>query len=597
MKKEIYSKIREYTYNDKLIALDGLLECSNFENLGIYIFEIIKNECLIDVAYEEEILKRVLLHPKKMEDFSNENFYEVLAKEICDFEVLPSITLDEGKNVITEITAEVELLRQRYEERNTMINHRIEELTDEIDEVKNRISNDTNILKPLKQFEDEKSVLLNEKRLLELELQQRQHVYVYFQASFNDLLDPGIQKRELYQNSVRASRKNKSSEISDIYNYYLIDVDVFKGLFEQYDNVFYKSKLYYLYDKIQKKYYYELSRNKEQTNILEMLQGEVNSFPKIHELRNLRSNDLEKYKRILKDLIEQYEVINVIEDGIENNYCLIERKPFLLKCLQFYKEKDYVVFNNVVASQIEGMFNDFMRDITTYLRIDSFRELDFPILRKVLEFLNDVGKGIHLEIYLYFFYYFVDQVRNPIAHGDYAKCINEIDDETLAVELILDMASIIYIIENFSESSRIKNFFSGFFKVFFYKDNTDDYEFYDCIINELLGERMHAGFQKLEYMNAIEVLYWLFNPYYEDRIEFYHLTDEVNRFKRIVCSEAFWLYVNENLDKVLDDEFCQFKFSSDFKFVICRMFSIARNQNNSIIPMLVEAKKKLDEIF
>lgn len=596
MTKEIYSKICEYAYNDKLIALDGLFECSNFEDLGTFIFEIIKSECLIDVA-DEEVLKRVLLHPKKMEGFCNENFYVILAKEICDFEILPSITLKEGKEVVTEITAEVNMLRQHYDERNTMIIHRIDELTNDIDEIKNRISSDTNILKPLKQLEDQKANLQNEKRLLELELQQRQHIFVHFQVSFNDILDPEIQKRELYQNSVRASRKNKSSQIGDIYNYYHIDVDVFKGLFEQYDNVFYKSKLYYLHDKIRKKYYYELSRKQEQTIILERLEGELNSFPKINELRNLRLNDLENYKRNLKDLIEQYEVINVIEDGIENNYCLIEREPFLLKCLQFYKEQDYIVFNNVVASQIEGMFNDFMRDITTYLRIDSFRELDIPILRKVLEFLDDVGKGIHLEIYLYFFYYFVDQVRNPIAHGDYAKCVKDIDDEALAVELILDMASIIYIIENYSESSRIRDFFSRFFKVFFYKNDPSDREFYGCIINELLGARMHAGYQKIEFMNEIEVLHWIFNPYYQARIEFYNITDEVNRFRRIVCSKGFWSYINENLDKMLDDEFCQYKFSSDFRFVVCRMFPIARNHNKLIIPLLVEAKKKLDAIF
>lgn len=593
----MYSKIHEYTYKDRLIALDGLFECRNFEDLGKYIFEIIKSDCLIGVAYEEDVLKRVLLHPKKMDEFNNENFYEILAKEICDFEVLPSIKLNEGKQLITQITSEVDLLRQGYEGKNIIINHRIEEISEQIDEIKNRISSDTKILKPLKQYEEQKSVMLKEQRLLELELQQRQHLFVHFQASFNDLLDPGIQKKELYQNSVRASRKNNSREISDIYNYYLIDVDVFKGLFEKYDNVFYKSKLYYLYDKIQKKYYYELSRNKEQTNILEMLQEELNSFPKINELRNRRSNDLENYKRILKDLIEKYEVIHVIEDGINNNYCLNQRNSFLLKCLQFYKEKDYVVFNNIVASQIEGMFNDFMRDITTYLRIDSFRELDIPILRKVLEFLNDVGKGIHLEIYLYFFYYFVDQVRNPIAHGDYTKSIHDIDDETLAIELILDMASIIYLIENFSESSRIKNFFSGFFKVFFYKNDPADSEFYDCIINELLGTRMHTGYQKIELINEIEVLYWLFNPYYQERIEFCNITDEVNRFKRIICSEAFWAYVNENLNKISANEFCQFKFSANFKFVVCRMFPIARNYNKLIIPLLVETKKKLDEIF
>lgn len=474
----------------------------------------ILSECLIDVN-GEDALKNVLLHPRKMEDFSSDNFYKVLSKEICKFESLPSDNLNIGTEIVNEIFTEVNIIRQQYNQKNNCISSRIDELKENIDEIKNNIASDRNILKPLKQLEDHKAVLLNEKRILELELQQRQHIFHYFQDSFRDILNQEIQKKELYKNSVRASRKNRSSEIGDFYNYYHMDLDVFKGLFEQYDNVFFKSKLYYLYDKIQKKYYYELARNQEQALVLERREGKLNSFPKINELRNFRSNNLENYKRVLKELIEQYEVVNIIERGIRTNYCLIERKPFLEKCLGFYKEQDYALFNNVIVSQIEGMFNDFMKDITTYLRLEDFRELDTPILRKVLEFLNDVGKGIHLEIYLYFFYYFVDRVRNPIAHGDYTKSIKDIDDETLSIELILDMASIIYLIQEFSESSRIKDFFSGFFKVFFYKDDTSDCEFYGCIINELLGERMHAGYQRMEFMDEIEVLYWAFNPYYQ----------------------------------------------------------------------------------
>lgn len=596
MEKEIYFKICEYTYNANLIAVEELFDCSDFESLGAYIFEIIKDNCLDDVD-NVDTLKQALLHPRKIEDYNNDNFYEILSKEICRFEILPSATLLDGTQVVNKIVAEANKIIQEYEEKNTDINDTVDELTSKIDDVKNKIRSSTDILKSLKQLEAQKVTLSNDRRLLDLELQQRQHIYLHFQEAFSDILCEETRTNELYKNSVRASKKHRSSGINELYISYKMDIDVFKGLFEQYDNVFYKSKFYYLYDTIQKKYYYEFTKKQEQEDVIKRLKQEVDSLPKIKDLRSLRATNLEAYKEVLKKLVEQYEIVSFIKEGLETNYCLVERKSFLSKCLELYINQDYEMFNNLVASQIEGMFNDFLKDITTYLRLEDFRQLDIPILRKVLEFLGDVGKSIHLEIYLYFFYYFVDQVRNPIAHGDYTKCIKDIDDEILAVELILDMATVIYLIQDFSESSRMRDFFKNFFKVFFYKDNPSDSEFYGCITNELLGERMHSGYQKIEFMDEIEVLYWTFNSYYQERIEFYEITEEVARFKRIVCSEEYWSYINENLDKLLAEEFCEYKFSSDFRFVVCRMFPIAREYNTAIIPLLVESKRKLDVLF
>lgn len=596
MDKDVYMKIKGFTYKNDLIAHDELFECSNFEELGEFIFNVVKSNCMNDVESIES-LKAVLLHPKKMEDFESDSFFEVLAKEKCGFVELPMIAYNKGLEIVDEVLTKISLFKTQYEQRNNEILVDIGILLDQINDLKSKVTCDRNVMKDLIGSENDKKRLTNNKRNLELELQQRKHIYKYFEETVKKITNSTDRVKKLYATVISVSKKDNTDEVADAYKYLEYDLGIYRKLLEEYDNVFYISKFYYISNSIYKKYRSMMRFNDENHDVVEQYEGEMDELPSIDDLRLLRKNDLTAYKEKMKMISTNYNLVKFLKDGIESNYCLKQRKSLLINCLKYYEENNFITFNNLMVSQVEGMVNDFMNDITTFLRLEDYRELDIPILRNVLEFLKDVGKEIPLELYVYFFYYYVERVRNPIAHGDYSKCIADIDDETLAVELIMDAVSVVYLIEDYSESSRFKNLFKSMFRLIFNTGDNSDNRFYGLLLNELSGSRLHLSYNSIEYMNGIELLYWAFNPYYDDLVSFYNIGNEVNRFKSILCSTEFWIFVNKEIDDFMDDKTTVSKFTADFVYVINRMFKVARSHNPSCISQLVVAKNKLQNFY
>lgn len=596
MDKELYMKIKEFTFVDELITKQQIFECESYESLGECIYGIVKLNCLTAVESEME-LKKVLLHPKKMQDYASDDFYEVLAKEECHFKELPINVYNKGLIEVNEILLSIESIKQEYILRNNIILNKVGILEDKVNAIKEKIKCDRNILKPLALDEIEKKEYLREKRLLELEYQQRNQIYKEFENSLQNIICEEKRLNELKLNSIKVSKKDLSEGITSRYVTYKNDMNIFELLLEKPDNVFYRSKLYFVSDSIRRKFYSMQYVREGTDKIVELCNEEFSALPSMDTLRQARANCLSEYKSLLDTVIHNHNLIEYVENGISSNYCIKERITILTKCLEFYNTGDFTSFNNIIASQIEGMFNDFMNDITTFIRMEDFRDLELPLLRKVLEFLRDLGKPIPLDMYVYFFYYYVDQIRNPIAHGDYFKCIEQVGEEVLAREMLMDMVSVIYLIEEYSESSRMKKFFDSLFHLYINKEDNRDERFYPVLLNELLSKRIHSSYNQLEYMNKMEVLYWGFNSYYEERLVFYGVQSQVDRFRKILISAEFWEFVIDKLNSFTVNEINDHEFTYDFKFVVSRMFKIMREFEKRNIHLLVNAQKKINELF
>ena len=245
MDKDVYMKIKGFTYKNDLIAHDGLFECSNFEELGEFIFNVVKSNCMNDVESIES-LKAVLLHPKKMEDFESDSFFEVLAKEKCGFVELPMIAYNKGLEIVDEVLTKISLFKTQYEQRNNEILVDIGILLDEINDLKSKVTCDRNVMKDLIGSENDKKRLINNKRNLELELQQRKHIYKYFEETVKEITNSTDRVKKLYATAISVSKKDNTDEVADAYKYLEYDLGIYRKLLEEYDNVFYISKFYYI---------------------------------------------------------------------------------------------------------------------------------------------------------------------------------------------------------------------------------------------------------------------------------------------------------------------------------------------------------------
>lgn len=189
----------------------------------------------------------------------------------------------------------------------------------------------------------------------------------------------------------------------------------------------------------------------------------------------------------------------------------------MLKALELYKRGEYEVFNNILPIQIEGMFADFLQDTTIFLRFSKMDTFYNAVLKEKIRHLQEVKSDIYPEAVEYFMYYFNNMIRNKIAHGRYkGNSEEQIQVEIFAKELILDMGMLVHMLTRKSETERMYRFIHGYTK--YYERvtrSTDGEQCFGALFNDMIGDKIIAGYDALERYGPIQVAYWLVNPYYE----------------------------------------------------------------------------------
>ena len=236
--------------------------------------------------------------------------------------------------------------------------------------------------------------------------------------------------------------KNKEAEESilyflayDIYNtaYYDCRIDC-KGLSYSYDKL--KRENYSYFNLRNKLLFYPNVYDIDDFSDLnnKMLDLDDDEHTRIKELLN--DNKKDEVLEYLKKYMCENKLLEIIEENIEKNHILHERKQILSTIINHFNNKDYISVNNMLPLQIEGLFHDYclLLDIKE-------KELNISALNAKLDKLKEKKNNLNLVNYEYFSFRF-PIIRNKVAHGRYF----DTKDEFQAIFLLFDLFSVCQII-------------------------------------------------------------------------------------------------------------------------------------------------------
>lgn len=151
-----------------------------------------------------------------------------------------------------------------------------------------------------------------------------------------------------------------------------------------------------------------------------------------HEIKELFTNNKDEFYAIAKEYIsvgfnENNGLFDKIENLIQTNHIIANRKEILLTIINHYKGRNFISVINMLPMQIEGIFHDICLEIG----IDESR-LDIASINEKLRIIQS-----HMNHFIYFEYYSFKFpiIRNIVAHG---KLIAG-DIEQTAIMLMLDL--------------------------------------------------------------------------------------------------------------------------------------------------------------
>ena len=292
------------------------------------------------------------------------------------------------------------------------------------------------------------------------------------------------------------------------------------------------------------------------------------------------SND---YLGKLDYLIDEFDVVSLIKDDIDNSFALRTRSSLLHEILSLYIDGNYTLFNCTAPIQIEGMFADFLYAANTFKRFTYMDLFERDVLNKKLEKLAECSE-IDLEVVEYYEFYFTNLVRNRAAHGRYIKASDTQDDEILAKELLLDMKCLTHQIRRKAEVEKMLRCIQGYLNYCNVLGTSAPDAIYGALYGDFTGRRMHLSYDSLDQYNPIQFLYWIINPYYEKIAQTMSVDDEVKKIRGYLYSEDFWMYVH---NKIQQDISLGIAFNPDVNSAVKCMFKC---------PLTTEAKCWLGKI-
>lgn len=355
--------------------------------------------------------------------------------------------------------------------------------------------------------------------------------------------------------------KGKNFDVSDEFGSYKQYVDISIDLIDRPYAIFFKVKIYTIIEAARKQYYR-----------LRLIDP-PNANKAFDDLRNLSIDALDETKRMnppqynsmIRGIVENYHLTENTRKLIEESICLRNRKGLLLDVIELYEEAKYSLFNAIVPTQIEGIFADYLEDVTTFSR---FKEPNLHIglvLKEKIDFLesDNSGDNIYQEVVAYFKYYFNDMIRNRIAHGRYDGVGQ--DSELFATELLMDLTTLVYMVSRKSETEKMYRFVSNY--------HWTSENIYGSLFNDLIGRKTVCSYDSIEKYNPIEIVYWIVNPYYEKIDRQIGIEEKVMVLRTAIYSSEFWNFVLEQLEDVLNEGYDYLDIDSRFQAIINGMFS------------------------
>lgn len=572
-KKKICDNIFEYI-SKKLYDWinDTIFTKTSMEELG----EVYYNHVLSVVENaNEELLNAVIrtVKPKNVGGDSKKDYYIALCK-ILYIKKLPSEVLIDVQREYDEIFV------QRY---NTVL-HKYQSEMNKLNAELNQAKMDSDAIKnATPSYSFMRDISTDEQKLHELcfkcnSLRTRKEMLGFSIEYMNSKLSEFCNMQDVQ--SVENAKKQETLKLSKEDNYradfsfssYRDYVEIVEDDIDRPYALFFKIKIYVIGENARKKYRYSCY-TKSEAEAIDDYKDYLSLIPKIDDLYLYKSTNPSDYSIALEKLIIDYELIDELASKLESSVCLRERKSVLIKAVNLYKQGEFEIFNNILPIQIEGMFADYLRDTTTFLRFTKMDIYINAVLKDKIRRLQEVDSDIYPEAVEYFMYYFNNMVRNRIAHGRYSGNSKErIQDEIFAKELVLDMGMLVHMLTRKSETEKMYRFIHGYQEHYRRVIRSSEHPCFGALFNDMIGNKHMVGYDTIEKYRPIQVVYWLVNPYYEKIYE--QITDKTDllELRNEFLSKEFWEYVLERLNDVIREEYDYLNINMEFMSVVNGLF-------------------------
>ena len=546
----IYDKIFNYITEELSTCIEHeIFNKISIEELGEFYYNKVLNS-FIDL--DEELLKAII-RTYTQKDIKYKNDYYRGLCIILGVKKLPSTMLNDVRKKYDEIFIQkYELVINKYKIEIDKINNQLDELKVKSATIKNTKSNHSFM----------SDISTDELRLYELssqcnELRTRKEMLNFAVGYMNDKLMEFCDIRNT--NSVEEAIMKEALELSkqdidDVDSKFSCYKDIIEIVEDDIDRpyaLFFKVKIYVIIENANKNYQF-LSYKKSVNEALEEYEKYISLIPKIDDLNLYKNSNPNVYNGMLEKLIVDYGFIEELKQKLEVSVCLRERKYILFKAIELYEQGEYEIFNNILPIQIEGMFADYLRDTTTFLRFTRIDIYPSAVLKDKIRYLQEEKSGIYPEVIEYFMYYFNNMIRNRIAHGNYYGNSKEcIQDEIFSRELILDMGMLVHMLSRKSETEKMYRFVHSYQSYYGRLISSSEHPCFGPLFNDIIGDKLICNYDTIEVYRPIQIAYWLLNPYYERIYEQIADKKELLELRKEFLSKEFWMYVLKELNDMM----------------------------------------------
>jgi hypothetical protein len=571
-KQKIYDNIYQYIIKGLDDWMDDqIFKKPSMKELGKLYYNHILNE--VEDA-DSNLLNKVIKNIKSwnVEYTTQEDYYLALCEILC-FKKIPSEVWNDVEREYNKVFIQkYSTVMRKYQVEINKIDKELTQTKTDVDAIKNTKFS-CSFIRDISSDEQKLYELCSKCNSLRTRKEMLMFVINYVTSKLSDFCDmQDIQ-------SVKKAKKQETLKLSKEDNYgvdlsflaYMHYLDIVEDDLDRPYALFFKVKIYIILENAKKQYFgYE----KLDDTAIEKYKQYIQQIPKIDDLQLYKNSNLIKYNAALEKLICDYKLLEELQDNLKSSVCLRERKNVLLKAVKLYNQGEYELFNNILPIQIEGMFADYLKDTTTFLRFSKMNMYFNAVLKDKIRYLQEVNSDIYPEAIEYFMYYFNNMIRNKIAHGKYKGNLDEtIQDEIFAKELILDMGMLVYMLSRKSETEKMYRFIHEYKK--YYENiifSSKEHQCFDALFNDMIGNKIIMDYDILERYRPIQVTYWLVNPYYEKIYEQVGDKKDLLELRDKFLSKEFWEYVLQKLNDVINRGYDYLRINMEFLSIVKGLF-------------------------
>ena len=367
-------------------------------------------------------------------------------------------------------------------------------------------------------------------------------------------------------------------------------------------NIFYHVKFIPFVEKIQRKYQKQIMAAKEDER--DSIASEMRHEEETHPMHPMNLMDCaQKSLADYADVLEQHltQSVGSIRVALNRSACLRKRRAVIEHCLDMIERREDELVINLLPVQMEGLFADLLEYTTSCKYIGNVKLYNSLFKLELVEKIErggDCDINMPFETTAYFKYYFSSVIRNTVAHGNYLLLAescgvhgehwNENENEgtvrrILALELLLDLNYLISVISEINEIDTARRYIECAAEQCARAEDGNREILYECLFRDLNETRNRLNVSKYKFgvfvtYDAQQILFWIFNPYYEQYLD----ADALSTVRNMVCSVQFWKYIQDYLEKSRGGRWNKDKFDNN---IVQRML---KSQKDLVTKGLME---------